>query len=305
MNSSNLFILLAIALPFKLFSQIRLIVVSDDGDAVSYAHIFLDNKAYTYSDEYGEFKIDSRQTFDTLKISHLSYETKLILYKDVVDKLMITLKEKNNILEEVAVTSTGKKRKKQVLIPEKAARGPYDIRLISDFGVNTFGVDESSDEINLSKAVYVPNVKGYENAVITKIILHSVDKEIKGDTKYIPFRVNLMTYDTIAKLPKEKIFEEDLLVGKKRGQTIEIDLSEIELVDFPKEGICVMVSVYHTEYYNNNGFYPPAFDVANNNLDGFREYVKGLVAGDQWEEQGISKDRLQVFNWGIEIKWQE
>lgn len=215
---------------------------------------------------------------------------------------IITLRDKSNMLEEIAVTSKSKKSKKQILIPERTARGNYDIRLISDIGVNTPGVNENSNVVNVSKAVYIPNEKGYENVVITKIILNSVDKEITGDTRYIPFMVNLMTYDTLTKLPKDKIFDEDLLVGKKRGETIEIDLSKFDLVGFPKEGICVIVSVYHTEYYNNNGFNPPAFDVANGNLAGFREYVRGLAIGDQWEEQRISKDRLQVFNWGIEVE---
>jgi len=228
-------------------------------------------------------------------------------YKEVTSNATITLTEKSNMLEEVAVTSKSKKLKRQILIPEKHPGnifgGDYgDIRLLYDLGGNTYGVDESTNIVNVSKAVYIPNEKGYENAVITKIILNSADREIKGDTKYIPFRVNLMTYDTVAKLPKDKIFTEDLLIGKKRGQTIEIDLNKIELVDFPKEGICVMVSVYHTEYYNNGGFNPPAFDAANNNLSGFREYSTGRSIGNEWEEQGYSKDRLQCFNWGIEIE---
>ncbi len=114
-----------------------------------------------------------------------------------------------------------------------------------------------------------------------------------------------MTYDTIKEVPKEKIFKNDLTVGKKRGETVVIDLSKEDLITFPKEGICVVVSVYRTEYYLSNGYKPPRFhavQIRKNSL--FREYTN-VTFSREWEEQMYSQMREQCFNFGVEIEYFE
>lgn len=300
----KLFLFLALLLlPVRVFPQIKL-VSEKDSTAIPYAHIFLDNVFYTHSDETGAFTIDAKEKYDTLKIAHLSYETRLFSAAAIKNATIIALAEKETLLEEVAITAKKKKPKRQMLLPAKSKgsfRGKRDLLLVDDWG-GTYGRDENSEEINISKAVYIPN-EGQEDALMTKIILSSVDKEVKGDTKYIPFRVNLMTYDTIRHLPGEKIFAEDFTVGKTKGQTVTIDLKDYGILTLPPEGICIVVSVYHTKYYANNGLHPPKFEAARiNKSSGYREYVFGLNQNISWEEQNYSQLREQCFNWGIEIE---
>lgn len=300
----KLFVILALVLfSPEAFPQLKL-VSEKDSTAIPYAHIFLDNVFYTYSDENGAFTIDAKKKYDTLKIAHLSYETTLFSAAAIKNVTIIALAEKENLLEEVAITAKKKKPKHQMLLPVRTggwSSGKRDLLLVDDWG-GTYGRDENSDEVNISKAVYIPN-EDHTDALITKIILNSVDKEIKGDTKYIPFRVNLMTYDTIRHLPGEKIFAEDFTVGKTKGQTVIIDLEDYGILTLPPEGICVVVSVYHTKYYANNGLRPPKFEAARiNKSSGFREYVFGLNQNISWEEQNYSQLREQCFNWGVEIK---
>lgn len=310
MFKSNLIYLLVLLvfIPSRLFSQYK-IIDQNTTVAVPYAHIFLDNKFYTYSNENGEFTIAAKQKFDTLKVAHLSYETKLIGYKDVQNTTTISVKEKINTLDEVAITVKRKTRKTKILLPERANRDffskDYDIALLFEMGT-TSGKDEYSENV-ISRAVYVPNENQKVDARINKIILNSVDKEIDGDFNYIPFRVNLMTYDTITKLPKEKIFAEDLLAGKKKGQKVVIDLSKEGFTEFPKEGICVVVMVYHTAYYVNNGInnLPKFNTVSLRKNSGFHEYCFGMDEDEVWKEQFYSQTREQCFDFGIEVEFTE
>ncbi len=288
-------------------NQIFKIVNEKDFTKVDFAHIFLGNKLYTYSNENGEFTINSNQKFDTLKITHLSFETKSISYDELQKNKTITLKEKINTIAEVFITSNKKKRKTKTILPEKSIRDIFtadnDIRLLYETGRRIDG--EISDDINISRAIYVPNKYPRKNTIITKIVLNSIDKPIENDSIYIPFKVNLMTYDTITRLPKDKIFKEDLAIGKKRGETVIIDLSKEGFVEFPKEGICVMVSVYDTEYYMLQGYNnPPAFDAVQiQKSSGFREYYLYSFISSEWSEQFYSIRREQCFNFGIEIEF--
>lgn len=283
------------------------IINEKDSTIVAFAHIFLDEKIYAYSNDNGMFTIKNHEEFDILKISHLSFETKSISYDELQKDKIITLKEKVNILEEVFITANKKKRKIKTILPEKSIRDIFtrnnDIRLLYETGRRIDGED-TKETLNISKAVYVPNKYSKENTIITKIILNSADKPVEGDTVYIPFKVNLMTYDTITRLPKDKIFNEDLAVGKKRGESVTIDLSREGFVEFPKEGVCVVVSVYHTEYYMLQGYNnPPAFDAVQiQKSSKFREYYK-FMHSDKWKEHLYSMIREQSFNFGVEIEF--
>jgi len=302
-NQKLLTLLVLIILHYEGFSQTKL-VDQNNNSPVSYVHILLDDKLYTYSNQNGEFEIATNQKFDTIMITHLLYETKRLSHDDFKSRTTIALKEKATILNEVVITSSAKKRKTQILLPEKSPRdllmAKNDMQLlyedvIIDTDVHTTAI--------IAKAVYVPNKENKE-AVIRKIILKSVDKQIAGDTLYIPFKVNLMTYDSVNKIPDKPIFTEDLSVGKRRGETLIIDLSKETPVQFPKIGICIVVSVYRSQYYINKGYKkPPSFhavQIPKSSL--FREYSNGIYSSI-WTEQTYSKTREQCFDFGIEIEF--
>lgn len=303
--SAKILIVFFWLLPNFIFSQIK-IVNDKDGLPVPYAHIFLDNVYHTYSDENGDFVLSDNVKFDTLKISHLTFQSQSVAYTDLKAKPVIRVEEKTIALNEVAINVKRGKIRAEVLLPEKSIIGHmgrgHDIQLVYETG-NVYG--QNPDAVKVARAIYIPNEGKFENSLITKIILKSVDKQIEGDKTYIPFLVNLMTYDTVTKLPKDKIFEEDLHVGKKRGQEIIIDLSREEAVPFPKEGICVVVSVYRTEHYIHNGFNsPPKFEaVALKKSSGFREYFS--YDSHAWQEQPYSVRREQCFNFGVEVEYRQ
>lgn len=302
------FILAYLMFPIVAFSQNKL-VDEKDNSPIPYAHILIDNRFYSYSNEKGEFLVNLNQKFDTVKIVHLSYETKRLAYNDVEPNGKITLKEKYNTLDEVAININQKKKKTKTLLPEKAlrdyTRSRQDIRLLYETGT-TIGQEKNRDSIDNEKAIFIPNEHKEQKALITKILLNSTDKKIKGDTKYAPFKVNLSTYDTVTKLPKQKIFKEDLAIGKMQGETIIITLTPEQITEFPKEGICVVVSVYSSQHYAENGLTnPPKFDVVSlKSSSGFREYARYRHT-PVWEEQSYSQTREQVFNFGIEVEFVE
>jgi len=304
--SSNILTLLTLLFGLQVYSQK---IISREGNApVAYAHILLDHKIYTYSDDKGEFSIATKQLFDTITISHLSYKTLSLSRADFIKNNIIIVDEKQNELKEVSITVSKKKKKAETLLPEKSLRDKLyskdNHRLVIETVPDSRKEGAAPDAILISKAVYVPNEKQIENAVIKKIILTSNPKKKQDNEPYAPFKVNLMTFDTITKLPGEKIFAEDLAVGKRRGETVIIDLSREDLITFPKEGICVVVSVYDTMYYLNMGnLTPPAFKPALiPKSSAFREYTFGLL-GDYWEEASYSIERTQCFDFGIEIEY--
>lgn len=297
---------ISILLPFKVLSQSQFKILDGEENAVPYAHVFLDDMLYTHSDDNGEFKIDTSQKFQTVKVTHLSYKTALFGYNAVAQYNVIRLEDKATILNQVSITASKKKRKKKIILPERAPKdyfgSDHDLFILNETDTS---MDEDNKEIRAAKAVYIPNEDKKKRALITKIILNSVDNQDKVDAAYVPFTVNLMTYDTITKLPKEKIFSEDLAVGKKKGEKLIIDLSDVGLVEFPKEGICIVVSVYSTLHYNNKGFLsPPKFDaVSIKKSSDFREYYS--FYGSNWKENAYSQAREQCFNFGIEAEYIE
>ncbi|GAA3779249.1 hypothetical protein [Corallibacter vietnamensis] len=289
-------VILFFAFTLNCFCQSKVVykvLSAKDSTSIEYAHILLNEKILAYSNQKGEIIFDENipEDNDVLKLSHLTYSQITIRYEDLKRTKNIYLNEKINSLDEV-ILKTGKRKKTNRLLPERSVLDPlYDRKDV------TF---PNSLEI----AVYIPNYKKKEY-FINKIILNSKNKAQKGDNKYIPFKVNLMTIDTTTHLPDKKIFKEDLSVGKLENQKlVEIDLKNQEEVIFPKEGICIFVSLYSEEFYLQSGFDKrPSFGVVQiKERSQFREYKKHYLANENsWIEAGYSQRREQCFDFGIEI----
>lgn len=260
-----------------------------DSNAVEYAHILLDEKLVTYSDESGNFKIDLNTKFNILAIKHLSYQTKEITKNDLKDITKFLLLEKENLLEEVIISSK-KRSKKRLLLPEKSFK---------EFFMN--GLDVSFPN-NFIIAVYVPNEFKKVKYDIKSIVFESRNGSNNSSGKFVPFKVNLMTVDSVSHLPKNKIFDEELTVGKMENQKLlKVDISSFD-INFPKDGIFVVVSLYDQEYYLSHGFtYKPGFgqsQIAKNSKFFELHWVNGR---NIWEEPFYSRDRIQCRNFGVEV----
>ncbi|RSK41413.1 peptidase associated/transthyretin-like domain-containing protein [Mangrovimonas spongiae] len=268
--------------------NIRLLSLKDS-TSIDFAHIFLDEKLITYSDESGYFKVQLKNDFNILKIEHLTYETFKVVKSELKKQEVIFMKEKNNSLEEVVI-SVKKKPKKHILLPEKSYKELFMKGLDVRF------------PYSLKNAVYVPNELKGENYKIRNIVFQSRKGFDNPKGKYIPFKLNLMTVDTVTFLPKKNIFEKDLPVGKKENQKIlKIDVSEYNL-DFPEEGIFIVVSLYDKDYYLSKGFTDrPGFGQTqiSNNSNFFELFW--YPSKNRWEEPLYSKERIQCRNFGIEV----
>lgn len=260
-----------------------------DSTVIEYAHIFLDERLVAYSDESGNFKIDLNQSFNIITIKHLSYQTKKITKNELKQFNTLYMREKENLLEDVVI-SNKKKLKKHVLLPEKR---------IKEFFMN--GTDVRFPN-NFIIAVYVPNEFKKVEYNIKSIVFESRKGSDDPNGKFVPFKVNLMTVDTVSCLPKNKIFDEDLTVGKKENQKLlKVDISSFD-INFPKEGIFVVVSLYDQEYYLSNGFTnSPGFgqsQISKNSKFFELHLIKGT---DIWKEPFYSQERIQCRNFGIEV----
>lgn len=154
----------------------------------------------------------------------------------------------------------------------------------------------------LKNAVYVPYEFKKGAYTIQNIVFQSRKGDDDPNTKYIPFKVNLMTVDTITSLPKDTLFKVDLAVGKRENQKLlKVDISDYN-IEFPKEGIFVVVSLYDQDYYESNGFTDrPGFGQTQiTNSSKFFELF-WLPGKNTWEEPLYSQERIQCRNFGLEV----
>ena len=111
----NFFFLFALISTIS-FSQVKVsgVVLDANDQPVSYANvIFKGSTVGTVSDEYGKFYLESEQTYTTLEVSFLGFETAQIDLKARNFDLKIVLIESGDNLDEVLLYS-GKQKKKQM-----------------------------------------------------------------------------------------------------------------------------------------------------------------------------------------------
>ncbi|UAB76342.1 hypothetical protein [Mesoflavibacter sp. SCSIO 43206] len=262
-----------------------------DSTSIEYAHIIINGKLKTYSNQNGKFELNLDTKIDTLSISHLEFRTKNLLFGDIFKNDTIYLQENSNVLDEVFVSKVKKVTK--VLLPKKSIREL------------NYGNKDLTFPYGFKIAVYVPNEEK-NNFFIKKIVLKSKNKKAITNSKFIPFKVNLMTCDTINNIPDKPIFKEDLVVGKFENQPIvEINLDKIKEIPFPKNGIYVVVSLYDETYYLDNGFInKPSFGIIQLRKNSkFRQLNYYKYFGEyKWTEPFYSKEKIQSFNFGIEVE---
>ena len=115
-----------------------------------------------------------------------------------------------------------------------------------------------------------------------------------------------MTVDSLTKLPDKNLFLEDLIVGKKQHQShLKIDLKDQKTIIFPKNGLFITVCLYTEKYYLDNEFSSRPFfgAVSLNKSSKFHEFQYLERFGKyNWEEPFYSVDKIQCFDFGIEIE---
>ncbi len=185
---------------------------------------------YFITDENGKFEIPNN-TIDSIEVSSLGYKKRI--YKIILDT--IYLDNDQNQLSEVII-STKTKIKNQLSFFEK---------------LNSF---ETNFSWNNKAAIYIPKSNGSSEYIKNLLFAVSDFGGVKN-LKFLPFKINLYTVDSLG-LPSKPILEEDILVTKTDTENwTKVDISKFKTV-IPDEGIFVVFIIlaekdYPTDFVNS------------------------------------------------------
>jgi hypothetical protein len=211
-------------------------------EPIPYANIWKDKSLYKTSDSVGVFYVDTKDVGDSIKITCIGF-------KDTIVKLSneIILEPSAISLDEVAIVN--RKFEKKVR-QGKAKRGDsfYGVQWDSKMAsVAKFFPNVNKEASFLSKVRFFVFTSSKNRKLI--ILIYSVDKDGK---------------------PGELLSNENIVFNPKKGNHIaEIDLEKL-YIEFPKEGIFVVINhplleqnkLYSADNPNPNGFiYEPLVSV--------------------------------------------
>jgi len=178
------------------FTQNYTLKSSLDSTAVEYAHIaFLGAKDGTYSNEKGEFSIPNN--VDSIYISHISFENKLVLRK-YFDKNIFLIASENTL---ASIEIKSKKKPKPHKIPKKSSR--MGLNLPSCETGTTF-IEKNQEKDSYLTAITCPIQRGTDFAII---------------------KLNLYEFNSITSLPDSLIWS--VLVEEEDYYENEIFISDL------------------------------------------------------------------------------
>lgn len=203
------------------------VIDSVTNQPIEYANITLVTKNKgVYANVNGNYNFDiSKHLYDTLKVSSIGYNSKLIILDKFENKknikLDISLSQKITQLDEVVLNLKKKKYNKKY----------------------TIGEDKESNAA-------VSSLIGYETCVL---IENPFSKEGKLDEIYIKLRkrknsqfiaslnIKFYSFDKINQKPGYELYTKNLIVKpKNRNYTLNINVKDIDIY-LPKEGMCIGV----------------------------------------------------------------
>lgn len=236
MKNKSCYILFILCLiSFFSYSQIKGKIVDKlEQKPISYANITIKGKSFgTVSNENGDFFINKRyyQPNDTLRISHLNYRTEYFF--NLNEKPQIELTQKEQILNEVLI-STKKKKIKEKIVGTKTKSGnvilyfqtynlgsevgklinvkknkTYDLKNVS-FMIYDFGLKKARLRVNFYKfkdnIVEVENSNTNENIVEIKekglVTIDLSNQNLSFDSDFV-VAIELLNYEIDRNIPKE------------------------------------------------------------------------------------------------------
>lgn len=203
------------------------VIDSVTNQPIEYANITLMTKNKgVYANIDGDYNFDiSKHLYDTLKVSSIGYNSKLIILDKFENKknikLDISLSQKITQLDEVVLNLKKKKYNKK----------------------HTIGEDKESNAA-------VSSLIGYETCVL---IENPFNKEGKLDEIYIKLRkrkntqfiaslnIKFYSFDKINQKPGYELYTKNLIVKpKNRNYTLNINVKDMDIY-LPKEGMCIGV----------------------------------------------------------------
>lgn len=266
----------------------RKIILKDSNELgfVSDANVYLDDKYYTKSNSIGEFEIDSEIGFDTLKITHISYNEVLIPFGDLKLLKEIELTTSAEQLQLVEI----KKNNEVSVFPDRLKLYKYGLSLSHGSQVGLF-IPNNFNEVRRIKKILIETTKDPQDLS---------DDEIE----YLSFKVNLFSVDSLTGFPHKEIFKDDLIVSKVKGNRfVEIVLEES--IEFPSKGIFVIANVLDEQeslLYNNSLKTPFFRTLTQKKESKFVEFYKINQRGRWQSRYNDAYHDYQCFNFGIVIE---
>ncbi len=288
------------SLTLPLFSQQKTVRVIEAEGKVPVPYVYIDflngNGKLTNSKGNTSLPVSVKE----IEIVHLGFKTVRLKTIDIAD--VIVLEPESLNINDVVIN--GHKRKSKRIFPKRSLNSlmPHNVGT-----GNTINPDESI-------GIYIPK-EDTVASVIAKIILYPTDyntlnlatgaTETQKNAKYSPFKINLYTVHPEIGIPLKPIFEQDitaqLLPGEKE-LTITIPLDNP--IDFPKEGIFIVVSSFDKEYYEQVGSVvktsPSFYRIGTGSKSKFKMFIK-KPRQDFWERNEWYWKNNSVYYAGIEV----
>ncbi|WP_290699428.1 hypothetical protein [Lacinutrix sp.] len=214
---------------FSLGQQIENFKILDfvTHEPIENVRISINNRHYGYSDKEGNFFVNEKVLLDSIGLVHLNYDNSTIK-KEKLIKSSIYLYPKSEALNKVEID--GKKQQNNT------------INLVGKLGLNS----KQHFAWNSKAITYIP-FKAEGGITKLKYKLTNI-AGVKG-LKYLEFKTNLYSIDSITRLPGKQLIVKDIITSNSNGDRIySLDISEYN-IQMPKDGVFIAFIVLdHTEY---------------------------------------------------------
>ena len=267
-----------------------------DSTAIENAYVSMNGINKTLTDKNGIFKIKPNSKFDSLTISHISFNPKTLKKNELLTSGLIFLSEKIQQLDEVVINE--KELIIEPILPKQT--------IFSKMGhFKGHRAPENSEYVT-----FIPNSEN-KSELIKNIVIET-HQGYWGDPnkEYMPFKVNLYSVNESNGLPYKKLLPNSILTRKISEDTkyVKVDISDY-FIDFPESGIFVCVetlSKNEYEEYLNISTQSPAFKIIkktkkSKSITYSRKFRNGEMVKD-WIDPRLPNVDF-VYNFGIEIEY--
>jgi len=199
--------------------------------SIAYSSIALLNNKGTYSDEFGNFELDIKNSiYDTLKISTVGYKAKYIPLlkfknKDIVN-LTFLLEPRIEELDEVVISNKKIKYNDKVTLGEK-----------KDGNIG------KSSLIGYETCIYIENPRKTTGKV--KKVYVNLKKD-KSASYVATFNIKFYEYNETTQKPDKELYNKNIFVyPKNKKYTLWVDVENFD-ISMPENGICIGIEMVNT-----------------------------------------------------------
>ncbi|MFD2891350.1 hypothetical protein ACFS5J_04910 [Flavobacterium chuncheonense] len=282
----NTILILFIFISIHSFSQLQVYDIVNKSP-VENVLIIQDHLLRATSDKNGRFIIDLTNKKDSVRFYHMGYKVLNVSVNDLHYQKDFFLEPIENELNEVTVTQNYKRLE---VYPVK--------RNINFLMINQPAKIWYSSQI----ALYVPHTMEFSEYFIDKIFIHTMkgywDKD--DSSKYAPFKVNIYDVDSITKLPGKKLFKDNYVIQRSLDED-RIEVSLFERLDFPIEGIFIVIETYNQDQSDVR----PAFRrIKKVKKSKYESYFKSLLVKEGKYSEWTSHSDMSIeanYYFGLEL----